>query len=146
MADIFWIIHYYYFHFTLFPAPIFALIWVFIDFVFEMTQIMLFAWATIERHILIFHSGSVSTKKKRFFIHHLPITLIITYCMVYYGIIIFAPPCVYTFSNIVLYGITSNPCIYKTIPFIAKWDWIVNQIIPTFIIIIFSLALLIRVI
>ncbi|CAF1278155.1 unnamed protein product [Adineta steineri] len=145
LTDVFWLIHYYHFHFALFSTPAFALIWMYIDFAFEITQVMLFAWATIERHILIFHSGWLSTKKKRFFVHYLPIIIIITYGMVYYGVIIFFPLCSFTFDNTHLYGVTGNPCIYKFIPFIAKWDWIVNQIIPTVIIIIFSLALLIRV-
>ena len=47
--------------------------WVFVDYFFYSFQIALFAWATMERHILIFHDQYMSRVKKRFFVHYLPV-------------------------------------------------------------------------
>ncbi|CAF1446802.1 unnamed protein product, partial [Adineta ricciae] len=45
-------------------SPTFYLFWVFFDYTFYSLQIGLFAWATIERHILIFHDQWISTRNK----------------------------------------------------------------------------------
>ena len=42
----------------------FALFWTFIDYLCYSTELVGFIWATIERHILIFHNHWVATKKK----------------------------------------------------------------------------------
>jgi len=57
------------------------------------SHLILFAWATIERHVLVFHDHWLSTEKKRFYIHYLPITMLIIYCFVYYSIAILFPYC-----------------------------------------------------
>ena len=57
------------------------------------TQLALVAWATLERHILIFHDRWLRTKRQRFLFHYFPIIAILTYCLIYYSLTIFGPFC-----------------------------------------------------
>ena len=108
----------------------------------NMTNLVM-AWASIERHILVFHNGWLSTKKKRFFVHYLPLLIILLYGFIYYIIIL----SIYSCENI--YAYTTDwcfyPCYYNDEK-LAIYDTIMNSIIPTPIIIISSIALIIRVV
>ena len=104
---------------------------------------ILMAWASIERHILVFHDQWLRTKKKRFFIHYLPLLTIILYGFVYYIIIL----SIFSCDN--MYSYTQEWCLYPCYydnETLALYDTIVNSIIPTPIIILFSITLIIRVI
>ncbi len=106
------------------------------------TQIIIFAWATIERHILIFHDKWVTTKKKRYLIHYIPLILLLLYCLIYYSIAYFFPPC----QNKVNYFYVTvvENCIIENV-IVSIYDIIVNGIAPMFLIVIISIALLLRV-
>ena len=53
-----------YFGYVLISTPSFCLLWWFVDIgLFDMIAILM-AFATIERHILVFHHGWTSTRKK----------------------------------------------------------------------------------
>ena len=121
---------------------IFCEIWSFIDFATYFTHTILFSWATMERHILIFHDRWVSTKKKRFFVHYLPPTALLLYCLLYYTIVNFFPPC----QNIIIDSYTdcSFQCMYNIYTF-QMYDIIVQQMVPFFVILLFSIALFLRV-
>jgi len=121
----------------------FYLFWVFIDYSIYSLQIALFAWASIERHILIFHDQWVFTRKKRLFIHYLPMITIIVYYTIYYSMVYFGIPCSYSFDEYLSGGIYI-PCAFNR-TFLATWDLMVHQVIPTLLIMIFCIALLIRV-
>ncbi len=85
---------YYHAHNNIWSRPyIFCLIWGFIDWAVYMLQLLLFAWASIERHILIFHDKWVATKKKRLFVHYLPLVIIITYWLIFYTYVYFYSSC-----------------------------------------------------
>ena len=91
---------YYYSHANIWQRPyIFCVIWGFIDWAVYMLQLLLFAWATIERHILIFHDQWVSTRTKRLYFHYLPIIIIILYWSIYYSYIYFYPSCTNTYIS-----------------------------------------------
>ncbi|CAF3581907.1 unnamed protein product, partial [Adineta steineri] len=60
-------------------SPTFCMIWKFFDSATYTTVPKLVGWSSMERHIIIFHSQWISTKKKRFLIHYLPIVLIVIY-------------------------------------------------------------------
>ncbi|CAF2701787.1 unnamed protein product [Rotaria sp. Silwood2] len=121
----------------------FCVTWTFIDEAFYITTAILFAWATIERHILIFHDHLLSTKYKLIFFHYLPVAIILLYCICYSIIIVIFPPCENTYDyNQITCG---NPICFYDIPSVAMWDVIVNDIIPTIVIIFCSIALLFRV-
>ncbi|CAF1260409.1 unnamed protein product [Adineta steineri] len=67
-------------------SPTFCMIWKFFDSATYTTVPKLVGWSSMERHIIIFHSQWISTKKKRFLIHYLPIVLIVIYGIVLYGV------------------------------------------------------------
>ncbi|CAF3561211.1 unnamed protein product [Rotaria sp. Silwood1] len=69
----------------------FCLVWIFIDEALYITITILFAWATIERHILIFHDQLLSTKYIFILIHYLPIAIILLYSICYNTFAIFVP-------------------------------------------------------
>jgi hypothetical protein len=143
-TDIPFILHYYLYGTVLSTAPAFSRFWSFLDFGCYSTQLIILAWATIERHILIFHNRWVSTKKKRFYVHYLPLITLLLYCFLFYSIIILGPFCENTFDQRGLNGVPF-PCIYET-PFFAQWEILCNESIPVSIIILASLGLFLRVI
>ncbi|CAF2628752.1 unnamed protein product [Rotaria sp. Silwood2] len=108
------------------------------------TCTILVAWASIERHILVFYHRLLTTRIQRIFIHYLPLVAILTYTTVFYVKVILFSNCENRFNySLELCG--ANPC-YQTDPFLAMWDVLLNGVIPTFVIGLFSLILLRRVI
>lgn len=143
-TDIPWILYYNHTGVPMFQTPVFYIFWVFLDYAFYSLQIALFAWATIERHILIFHDKWLATRKKRLFVHYVPVIAIIIYYLIYYSIVHFAPFCENSFDDFLAGGIFI-PCLFsRTI--LGSWDLIVHQVIPTFIISISSVLLILRVV
>ena len=121
----------------------FCFIWTFIDWVLYILQTMLFAWITIERHILIFHDRYLLIQKNRIYFHYLPIVILVCYCLLFYTIVDFFPSCQNTFNN------SYMRCIYFCINDNYKfylWETIVHQIVPGGIIILCSISLFVRVI
>ena len=104
---------------------------------------LLMAWASIERHILVFHSCWLSNMKKKLLLHYLPLVIIILYGCIYYTVIFLFEPCenLYAYD----YDWCLYPCfyVYKDL---ALYDTIVNSIVPTPIIVIGNVFLLIRVV
>lgn len=125
-----------------FQSPAFCSIWGFLDLGFYYMQIMLFAWASFERHILIFHDRWLRTERRRFLLHYLPIIIIILYFCTFYGIYAFFPPCENSYDYSVAPCLRS--CMYES-PGYQTIETFVHNIIPSFIIIILSIALLFRI-
>jgi len=121
---------------------LFCTIWTFIDWGLYYTQTILFAWATMERHILIFHHQWLSTKKKRLLIHYVPLILLILYCLIYYTVVMFFPTCEHEFDN--YYMICAEICSFNSTT-LYMYETIIHQILPNLIIVVFSLALLLRI-
>ncbi|CAF1141075.1 unnamed protein product [Adineta ricciae] len=124
-------------------TPAFANFWTFIDNSSFTSVLIGFAWATIERHILIFHHSWMTTKRQRFFVHYLPFMLVLTYCYTYWFFIVFFAPCVSLFILSPMNGVPGTCTL--TLKFWGTYDSIFNQLLPTFTIILASVALLIRV-
>jgi hypothetical protein len=120
----------------------FCVIWGFLDWTIYVIHTMLFAWATIERHILIFHEGWLSTKKRRFFIHYLPLILLPLYLFIFYIVMYFFPNCENRLRPSIVLCIF--PCLYD-IYIISMWDFVVDQLLPILTIIVFSSGLFVRV-
>jgi len=120
----------------------FCNIWAFMDWSTFILQTFLVAWATIERHILIFHDRWVSTKTKRFFVHYFPLIFLPLYCFIWYIVIYFFPPCDNLFD--MTQAVCAFPYLY-TIYALTMWEVIVHEIVPILIIVVFSIALLVRV-
>ncbi|CAF1667733.1 unnamed protein product, partial [Adineta ricciae] len=68
-------------------TPTFCIIWKILDAALYTSTAKLIGWASVERHILIFHENWITTRRRRFFIHYTPIILIVTYGVVLYSII-----------------------------------------------------------
>ncbi|CAF1576497.1 unnamed protein product [Rotaria sp. Silwood1] len=143
LTSILWSLNYYRLGNVWPENSFFCVTWAFIDEAFYITTAILFAWATIERHIFIFHDYLVSTKYKLIFFHYLPLAILPLYCICYSIIIVIFPPCENTYDyNQITCG---NPICYYEVPTVGMWDVIVNDIIPTIVIILCSIALLLRV-
>ena len=125
-------------------TPSFCMIWWFVDLSLYNSQTVILAWASIERYILIFHSQVISTIKKKILYHYLPPVILFIYLFIFYICVIFIPPCnnKFEFTSV---ECGSNPC-YLSIKFLALWDFILHNVLPNFIIMIFNLILLYRVI
>lgn len=125
-------------------SPSFYLFWVFYDYSCYSLQIALFAWITVERHILIFHDRWVATKIRRIFIHYFPPCFITVYYFVYYAIVYYGKPCDNPFDSFLYAGIYV-PCAFdRTV--LATWDLMFHQVVPTLIILVGCISLVIRVI
>jgi hypothetical protein len=127
------------------PAtPTLCLIWWFIDWGFYYVIVVLLLFTSIERHILIFHSQMVATKRKRLLFHYLPLFLTVLFMMTFYVTAIFGPICEDTFDY------TSDLCgtkaCYESIPFLAMFEQIVFSTIGSCLIAIVNISLLVRVI
>ncbi|CAF3528049.1 unnamed protein product [Rotaria sp. Silwood1] len=144
LTSIPWLLNYYRLGNVWPQNSIFCLTWTFIDEALYIITTILFSWATIERHILIFHDHLLSTKYKLIFFHYLPVVTIFLYGMCYNIIVIIFPPCenTYDYSQLTC----GDPLCYYEFDSVAMWDVIVNDLIPTIVIIYCSIALLLRVI
>ncbi|CAF1020567.1 unnamed protein product [Adineta ricciae] len=138
-----WMLYYYNYEGIWHRSSLFCTIWAFIDWGLYYTQMILFAWASMERHILIFHHNWLSTRQKRLFVHYLPLVMLLLYCLVYYILTIFFPPCKNTFD------VSQMTCVVLCYLFqsfaLYTYDTLVHQVLPNLIIVIFSIALLLRV-
>ena len=143
LTDIPWIMHYYRFGQPWLQSDMFSRVWAFTDYGLYGTQIILFAWATLERHILIFHDRWVMTKRRCFLVHYLPLIVLPIYSTIYYVIGSFFMPCDGIYSYSFVSGVPM-PCLYSN-PGFAKFDLLGHQIAPALIIVIASIGLLVRV-
>jgi hypothetical protein len=137
-----WMLYYYRYQGIWHRSLLFCTVWSFIDWGLYFTQTILFAWATMERHILIFHERWVLTKRKRFFIHYLPPTILFTYCFIFYVVVSFFPSCQNIFDD--SYMICIEFCFVQNYA-LYMWDLIVHQTLPNLTIAVFSVALLARI-
>ncbi|CAF1361358.1 unnamed protein product [Adineta steineri] len=97
-------------------TPTFCMIWKFFDTTTYTTTAKLVGWASVERHILIFHDQWLSTKKKRFFIHYLPLICIVLYGVVVYGITTPMNDCNRPFYYFIPFCDYSS-CVYNSLTF-----------------------------
>ncbi|CAF4873516.1 unnamed protein product [Rotaria sp. Silwood1] len=88
--------------------PTTCLAWQFSDIGIFTTTGIIMAWASIERHILIFHDQWVSSRRKCFLFHYLPLVIIIVYGLIFYTYVICFPPC----QQLFIYSINwcTTPC------------------------------------
>ena len=110
--------------------------------IFNMTGLLM-AWASIERHILVFHQTWTATHRSRLLVHYLPLVALFVYCFTFYVVAIFFPPCTNGFDY------TQNWCgipCYDMQRNYLMIDVITNGILPTLLIMIFNAALLARVV
>lgn len=105
---------------------------------------ILMAWAAIERHFIVFHYRLVSTRRGRFLVHYFPLTILLLYIFIFYIYVLFFHNCDETFEYR-LPICNAYPC-YQEDSFLGMWEFIMNNIVPSLFVAVFSGALLIRVI
>ena len=118
--------------------------WSFIDIGLYATQLILFAWSVIERHIIVFHTSCLSTARRRFYIHYLPSIVLIIYCLVWYSVTILFPSCSKMDIESKLNDDDVNSCIFHD-PIAKYFDSFFHQMLPLSVITIFSIALFLRI-
>ncbi|CAF4501198.1 unnamed protein product [Rotaria socialis] len=144
VTDIPWIIYQYRYGVVLLFTPFFCHTWKCIDSTTYSTTARLVAWASVERHILIFHTNWITTKKRKILLHYLPIIAIVTYGVALFTITHFFLSCVRPLNPNSLYcGFYS--CIYNSGAY-SMFEFITGGITNGFIIATFSAALLARII
>ena len=125
------------------PSPAICLTWWFVDFGVYGAITVFMAWASFERHILIFYPHRcLNTRRKRIFFHYGPLTILSLYLFGFYlGVLIF-PPCENEFD----YEVEAcgfSPC-YEGIAWLNIWDYLINGSVCTLIEAFCSITLLIR--
>lgn len=124
--------------------PATCLIWWLTDWGSYYAIAVLLIFGSIERHILIFHSHLVATKRKRLIFHYIPLLVITLSITMFYCVAILAPICESTFDY------TADICgvhaCYGTIPVFAAIEQMVFSAASSCLITVFNMALLIRVI
>lgn len=127
-----------------FPSSsIVCLIWWFIDYGFYGAISVFLVWASLERHLLIFHRRHCfNTYRRTFIFHYLPLIIISLYLAGFYIAAIFFPPCenIFYFESL---ACGSYPC-YLGVPWLNKWDYLMHGVIANILEAFFSSSLLIR--
>lgn len=125
-------------------AKSFCFFYLFIDYYLFAASLLVMAYASFERHILIFHNNFLSTRSKRIFIRYLPMSFCIIYPFIFY-IFVFL-----LFPSTSHYDPTTKICADDSYLsdnlILTMYDTIGNGTIPTFLIIIFNMTFLFRVI
>ncbi|CAF1253730.1 unnamed protein product [Adineta ricciae] len=121
----------------------FCLFWTWFNFSLQTINLILMAWTSFERHILIFHSNLVQTKLGQFKWHYIPLIFCVTYIPIFY----FSCVILYQCENFFDYSyIFCGSICYNRVIWLSTFDWTTNVLIPSMIIPLLSLSLLIRVI
>jgi hypothetical protein len=125
-------------------SPIYCLIWNFLDLLFYSLTNVLMLWASIERHILIFHKSILNTTRKRFIIHYIPLIILSIYLILFCIVLTFLYPCEndFDYTQVICGGL----CYAEKSPWLAITDRLIHDIIPVCLIAISSICLLGRVI
>lgn len=143
LIDIVSLIHFYFTGVVLSSTPEFCLFWVYVESAAFISTFLLMAWASIERHLLIFHRHWLRTRTNLIFLHYLPLTVCILWPVTFYFVCFFIMPCDISFDY---HTSLCNRywCIIDR-PTMAFVDSVVHYIMPIFIVVGFSIGLLLRV-
>ncbi|CAF1633423.1 unnamed protein product [Adineta ricciae] len=122
---------------------VYCLLWNYFNYLDYYLNLYLTVWASIERHILIFHHLFFDRPGKQLYFHKIPLIGIVSYgIFVYLGLIIFNP-CTNHFQ---MSEAWCGGICFTNIPIEYFYDFVVNSVFPICAIIILNLSLLIRVI
>ncbi len=143
VTDISWLIHFFLTGTVVSSTPAFCLTWAFIGPSSYISNFILMAWASIERHILIFYPNWFATKRKRLFFHYLPLATCILWPMIFYSVTLLILPCNAPMQYIGKY--CGRYTCLRNISWATWIDTIANYIIPAVTTVIFSVVLFVRV-
>jgi len=121
--------------------PGFCLFWWYMDTGPVSFCTIFLAYGSFERHILIFHSHLVSSRRKRLIFHYIPLFCVVMYCFIFYSYAILFPPC----QNRFYYDEAwcSYPCYFDD-PVLGPYDTIGNGFIVGILNIIADVGLIVR--
>ena len=123
--------------------PGYCLLWLFVDYGVYNTITVLLAWASFERHILVFHHRLLNTRLRKFLIHYVPLLSLLIYMNIFYILVVFLLPCTNNWDY------ASDVCgdygCYHDINLLAYWELYLHGLIPVLLIVIFNITLLLRV-
>jgi hypothetical protein len=124
-------------------SNIYCIIWNYFNYFDYYLNLYLTVWASIERHILIFHIHFFDNNKKRFFFHRFPLILIILYgIFVYLGLLVF-DSCQ---NNFQMNQPWCGGVCFEQNQIKHFCHWIINTVLPICLIIILNILLIIRII
>ncbi len=124
-------------------SPIICLIWQFGDYGIWYGSISLMFWTCVERHILVFHSNLIRTKRGRFFVHYIPLSFFSLYTPILYFYLIFLYPCDRIFVDTSVR--CGSICYFNVAPtWFIYYDSFANYTIPILLIAVFSSVLVLR--
>ena len=121
-----------------------CVLWQYMDYGFWYADLSLKLWASIERHMLIFHANVLNTKARRLLLHYLPLALFTFYCPLVYVYLIFFHPSDEQLDFSVLF--CGGPFFYFTIPPWFVWyESVVHYVTPIVFAMLITAALPLRV-
>jgi hypothetical protein len=120
--------------------------WTFFEFSLNVASEYLMGAISIQRHMLVFQSRLLQVRWKRFLFYHFPLLFCVLYPIIFYLIVIVFYPCDGT-----QWDFTSNGCgfadcylVYNKV--LSMFDWLVNNGLPTVVILLANLVLVVRVV
>ncbi len=124
-------------------SPVVCLIWQFVDYGIWYGSISLMFWASVERHILVFHPNLVRTIRGRLIMHYIPLAFFSLYTPILYFYLIFVYPCNHIFINTSVR--CGSLCYLELVPiWFIYYDSLAHYSIPILLITVFSGALIVR--
>lgn len=125
-------------------STVFCLFWMLIDYVLYAQGMLLMAWASIERHTLVFSIHNLRSKTQLILRHYFPIIFCLIYPFLFYIYTILFYPCKQIIDlKLILCG---SPCFKQSSFMFNIYDMLIHSVLPTLITISSSLTLLIRVV
>ena len=123
-----------------------CLVWWYIDIAFYDTVVILLAWTSFERHILIYHSQLLVIRRNLWLLHYLPMIVLLVYSLSFYLFVLLIPTCDEKYLFDYSQGWCNyNPCYYDNNA-LSLYDNLMNATIPCLLIALFSILLLCRVV
>jgi hypothetical protein len=121
----------------------FCLWWYWIDYTLIVNSILLMTLASVQRHVLIFHSHWLTSSRTRHLVHFFPMIFCTLYPSLFYFCIIVVHQCTSAVDSTSDY--CSEPC-YASHPILFNIDWILNTACPLLTALIANIILIVRVI
>ncbi|CAF1149362.1 unnamed protein product [Adineta ricciae] len=143
LTDVVWNIYFNFTQMTMIATPMFCTIWIFTSSVLIVSIYLLMMWGAVERYIFIFHSAQFATKMKRFYFHYLPLILCFLWPLLYYTVLFLIASCTVQFDYRIRLC-NRYSCITR-LHWVSLWDSFIHFLLPPFVVVNFSIILLIRV-
>lgn len=125
------------------PSSTFCLMWNFFAFSNYAVGIWVMTWASLERHLLIFHDRLLARFRGKILFHYFPLCFFLFIPWIYYVILVFFYPCTNTFYQSLLF---CGWCCYAYNNRLVLFNWLTWGVTPTCLITFLSLWLIIRVV